>query len=61
MTRPAVSSNHKSETLKNGFVNSGAGGRPIATEARPNPMIPEDDNEGSISKYDQAWFITLQR
>ena len=59
MTRPAVSTSHKSETLKNGFVNSG--GRPIATEARPNPMIPEDDNEGSASKDDQGRFITLQR
>ena len=48
MTRPAkVSSNSHDEVNSiNGLGHS----RPMATEARPNPVILEDDNEGSTSR-----------
>ena len=48
MTRPAKISGNSLEGVSNG--NDGNHTRPMATEARPNPVILEDDNEGSTSK-----------
>ena len=48
MTRPAKVSSSSQDGVNNG--NDGAHSRPMATEARPNPVILEDDNEGSTSK-----------
>ena len=48
MTRPAVSSSNIGEAVENGSTPTQV--RPIATEARPNPIIPEDENEASTSK-----------
>ena len=48
MTRPAKISGNSLEGVSNG--NDGNPSRPMATEARPNPVILEDDNEGSTSK-----------
>ena len=54
MTRPAkVSSNsHDGVNSINGLGNS----RPMATEARPNPVILEDDNEGSSSRENAGQY-----
>ena len=46
MTRPAKQ--NSLEGVSNG--SDGNHSRPMATEARPNPVILEDDNEGSTSK-----------
>ena len=48
MTRPAVSSSNIGQAVENGSTSTQV--RLIATEARPNPMIPEDENEASTSK-----------
>ena len=48
MTRPAKISGNSLEGVSNG--NDGNPSRPMVTEARPNPVILEDDNEGSTSK-----------
>ena len=54
MTRPAkVSSNsHDGVNSINGLGNA----RPMATEARPNPVILEDDNEGSSSRENAGQY-----
>ena len=49
MTRPAKISSGSLDGVSNGddlLISS----RPMATEARPNPVILEDDNEGSMSR-----------
>ena len=48
MTRPAKISASNQEEFENGKCLTHS--RPIATEARPNPIILEDDNEGSTSR-----------
>ena len=49
MTRPAKISSGSLDGVSNGddlLISS----RPMATEARPNPVILEDDNEGNMSR-----------
>jgi hypothetical protein len=48
MTRPAKVSSSSHEGVNNG--NDSAPSRLTATEARPNPVILEDDNEASTSR-----------
>ena len=57
MTRPAKVSSSNQEESENGksFTHS----RPVATEARPNPIIMEDDNEGSTSRETTGDFFTI--
>ena len=56
MTRPAKVSSSNQEENENGkgLIHS----RPVATEARPNPIIMEDDNEGSTSRETTGNFLT---
>ena len=54
MTRPA-SHGSSHEGVDNGFGLTHS--RPTATEARPNPVIMEDDNEGSTSRETTGWFL----
>ena len=48
MTRPAKISSGSLDGVSNG--DECLSSRPMATEARPNPVILEDDNEGSMSR-----------
>ena len=57
MTRPAKVSSSNIEEVRNG--KSASHSRPIATEARPNPIILEDDNEGSTSRETTGECITI--
>ena len=54
LTRPAkVSSNsHDGVNSINGVGHT----RPMATEARPNPVILEDDNEASTSRENAGQY-----
>ena len=57
LTRPAkVSSNsHDGVNSINGLGHT----RPMATEARPNPVILEDDNEASTSRENAGQYKKL--
>ena len=57
LTRPAkVSSNsHDGVNSINGVGHT----RPMATEARPNPVILEDDNEASTSRENAGQYKKL--
>ena len=55
MTRPAKISSSSHDGVDNG--NEGGPARLTATEARPNPVILEDDNEGSTSRETTGLFL----
>lgn len=57
MTRPAKVSASNQEEFENGKCVTHS--RPIATEARPNPIILEDDNEGSTSRETTGEFLII--
>ena len=55
MTRPAKVASSNQDGKENEEIL--AYSRPIATEAHPNPIILEDDNEGSISRENTGNFF----
>ena len=57
MTRPAKVSSSSHDGVNNG--NDSAPSRLMATEARPNPVILEDDNEASTSRETTGLFLQI--